>query len=254
MIIIALDLSTKPGYAVFENTRLVRYGTLFPKMPLKDVPLPYPHNYAHMANTVTEKLYTGIIRPYLSQTNAIQIVIEETTASSQNYSQKILEWIHLSLYQKLAVHEAWPIGIHYIRDGVWKRLTGANQNKEERNWNARISRYKKKHNKTIAKLAAKKGEKPKRVRRLDSKDYAIRAVREIYGLELEREQEDQSDAILLGTAFIWGAPKCTGRDEDGILTDELKETLIANRCPVSIAENVTCDSKESPEPHSALCS
>lgn len=234
MILIALDLSTKPGYAVFEGTKLIRYGTLYPDVLLKDVPLPYPHNYAHMTSGVTGKLYAHIIRPYLSQTNAIQIVIEETTASSQNYTQKILEWIHHSLYQRLSALEGWPIGVHYIRDGVWKRMTGANQNKEERNWNARISRYKKTHDKKIAKLAKVKGEKPKRVRKLDSKDYAKRALKEVTGLDLPIESEDAIDAILIGIAFLWGAPKCDGTTDGGTLTDEMKETLLANRCSIII--------------------
>lgn len=239
MITLALDVSTKPGFAVFNETELISYGTLWSQETTEDLGI-YPESYMRLADIVSDRVLS-LIRT-LPVNEPFSLVMEETTASSQNYSQKKLEWIHLRILQKVLNHAFTkrPVApkVFYIRDGVWKRLVGANQTKEERNWNARIARYKKKNNKKIAKLSKVKGEKPKRVRKLGPKDYALRALRDIYGLELDIKQEDACDAILIGTAFLWNAPTCNGRDDGGILTDELKELLLKEKRPVTLSETL----------------
>lgn len=246
-ITVALDVSEKPGFAIFHETCLVRSGTLFQEKSKSELG-PYPYNYIKLARKVADRVIKEVINP-LPIPNKIFVVIEETTASSQNYSQKILEFIHFELLARIEALQSdsmvqalqADIMVCYVRDGVWKRIVGATQSKKERNWNARVRRYKVKNNKKIAKLVTEKGGKAHRVRKLNSKDYALRAVKDIYGLELSREKEDEADAILLGTAFLWGAPYCDGTDEGGVLTDVIKEILLANRCAVTkVAPGSAC--------------
>jgi hypothetical protein len=136
------------------------------------------------------------------------------------------------LYRDLADDLDVPeeIEINYIRTGVWRSKVGAVQTKEERNYNAKISRQKKKKKETFikenpgvekvpnfrAKLDVDGSGKAKVVRRLDEKDYALRVVRERFGLELTYEQNDTADAICLGLAFIEGVPLCDGTTTGGV--------------------------------------
>lgn len=233
-ITIGLDLSSKTGFAVFHDTALVRSGTLWPEQDIFDINTIYPFNLRFLVEGFADRIVREVVQKerWENEGSPIHIVCEELTVGSEVTTQKRLHWLHLALLQKLEKYNV-TYTLSVIRDGVWKRLTGANQTKTERNWNARISRYKKKNDKKIAKLVTEPGGKAHRVRRLDSKDYAIRAAKEIYGIDFKREQEDECDAILLTTAFLWGAPCADGTPEGGVLTDEIKEQLLAKKCSVS---------------------
>lgn len=251
MYVVSIDLSTKPGYAVFFNGKLQSSGTLFADKKTGDFGS-YPYNYMYLAQHTVNKIMEQVIKPILHSDHRPLVVLEETTASSQNYSQKILEFIHLALLQVLRIYY---IEVRYIRDGAWKRLVGATQSKEERNHNARLSRYKKKHNKVIGKLKDKEG-KLKRARKLDAKDYALRALRDIYNLDFNREQEDECDAILIATAYLWGCPVADGTIDGGLMTDEIKAELRARQgftdtseeclCPEEATVPTACEKEELP--------
>src|ERR1035437_5866694 len=163
-ITVALDVSEKPGFAIIHDQCLVRSGTLFQQNSKSELG-PYPYNYIQLAIEVADRILVEVLAPETHNMGVafdkMSVCIEETTASSQNYSQKILEFIH---YETLNVirglrDEMVNVQVHYIRDGVWKRMTGANQSKVERNWNARVARNKKKRGKTIAMLVTEKGGK-----------------------------------------------------------------------------------------------
>jgi hypothetical protein len=221
--LISLDLSSKPGFAVYHKGVLIRYGTLFQKIKVDQMG-PYPMNYVSHARHVVERIRDEVILPLIPALELekltprdIQFVIEETTASSQNYTQKTLEFIHCGLIQFLV--EGLDAKVSYIRDGVWKRVCGANQNAAEKALNAKISRYKKKHNVTLAKFVNEQGKL--RVKgKLDRQDYYIRAVKEIFGLEFTKEFEDTAAAILIGLAYLRGAPLCDGTTKGGLLAKE----------------------------------
>lgn len=212
--ILSLDLSTKPGWAFFKNSTLHSYGTLWADKTTEDFGS-YPENYLGMVHHTIDRLYEEIILRCLKEVPEITIVIEETTASKNNYSQRKIEWIHYALVNLL--NEIHPnLKIVYIRDGVWKNKTGARQTKEERNLNAKIARYKKKHNKKLAKLDLDKSGKAKVVGKLGPKHYALRAVKDHFQIELQRQEEDSADAILIGYAYILGVPVCDGTPEGGL--------------------------------------
>jgi len=189
---------------------LVRYGTLWADKTESDFGN-YPFNYLELACHVARRLYEEVILPSCNDSSELNIVIEETTASQANYSQKKLEWIHYAVLDLLRIRPpVTNLKIFYIRDGVWKNKTGARQNAEEKKINGKISRYKKKHGKKLAKLDLTGSGKARVVGKLGPKHYAIRAVREHFGIELQLQQEDSADAILLGKAFVMGVPVCDG--------------------------------------------
>lgn len=209
MLLIALDVSTKTGWAVYKNGELIEYGTLFPDKTHNDFGS-YPINYLLLCRYLSKQLmllFESLVQKHSDNfSQEVVVVIEETNASKQNYSQKKLEYLHYLVNSELLVR---GITAKYIRDGEWKRLTGARQNADEKRLNAKIRSIKKK---TGAKLAKIDG---KVVGKKGKKDYAIRAVKEIFGIGLMRKQEDTADAILLGLGYLRGAPHCDGTPDGG---------------------------------------
>jgi hypothetical protein len=207
MKVLALDISTKTGFAEYDGGTLVDSGTLWPDETLQDRSLKYPFNYvefcAYVASLITKK--------YIAVAPDV-VVIEETTASNNNYSQKQLEYIHAFFLTELIVNHKGPLPpvVYYIRDGVWKDLAGARQNAAEKQWNAKIRYVKKKTGKARAKIGGKI------VRKLDKKDYYIRAANERFGKQLTREDENEAAALLIGTAYLMGAPTCDGTVRGGL--------------------------------------
>lgn len=209
MKLVALDISTNTGFAVYVDGKLVGSGTLWPDSHESDFGT-YPNNYVDFTRCLAGKIFKEVLSPVLQANPGgdIRVVIEETTASQNNYAQKKLEFLH---FQVLEICARYRFPVVYIRDGVWKRIVGATQNKEERNLNAKIARIKKK---TGAKLAKIDG---KVVGKKNRKDYAIRAANEIFGKSLKKNDSNEADAILLGYAYLKGAPACDGTTLGGLL-------------------------------------
>lgn len=207
MRILSLDLSTKPGWAIFLDGQLKDYDTLFLDKKVEEFG-DYPFSYANCADEVVDRLFHQVVD--MHEFDAV--VIEETTAGRNNYSQKILEFIHLKVIERLREHY-WE-KVHYVRTGVWRKLTGANQNEEEKRHNARYRAAKKKKTKGDKTRVRVNGEL---TRKLDKKDYAIRAFREQFGIQLEKKMEDACEAALIGLAFLKGAPVCDGTTDGGTL-------------------------------------
>lgn len=237
-ITIGIDLSTKPGFAVFRGNELYRYGTLWADKTREDFG-PYPYNYLALADYTICKLFNEVIdRETFNYSGVPTIVIEETTGSNQNYTQKILEFLHYRLIQEFRLRQHFQLV--YIRDGVWKNLVGARQNTAEKKLQSKISRQKKKKKADFlkanpnaekvpsfrAKLDLDGSGKAKVVARLDQADYSIRAFREIFGIELSKEHEDAAEAALLVKAFFMGAPHCDGTTEGGIPIETKKEKAL----------------------------
>jgi hypothetical protein len=93
--VLALDVSTKTGWALFEDGEPKSWGTLFPDKTVKDFGK-YPINFVrlcqYLANRVIECVVVPAIRSY--GVTGFEVIIEETNSSKQNYSQKILEFLH----------------------------------------------------------------------------------------------------------------------------------------------------------------
>jgi hypothetical protein len=210
--VLALDISTKTGWAIFEDGKPVSWGTLFPDKELKDFGS-YPASYVKWARHLTNRLCSEIVYPFRSANaqEEFAVVIEETNASRQNYSQKILEYLHFCICEYFDKCEIVPI---YVRTGEWRRATESKMSKEEKALNAKIARIKKKTGKKLAKIDGKVVGKKGR------KHVALRVVHEIFGIELKRKEEDAADALLLGLGYLRGAPHCDGSVNGGKIKKE----------------------------------
>lgn len=241
MTVLALDLSTNTGYSVFRDGELVRSGTLWSEKPVSEYGH-YPWSYVLCADSVATRILQLLVQVIREDNPDIKgdepfstlklpdVVIEETTASRSNYDQKILEFIHLSVINALS--QAGIVKFNYVRDGVWKRVVGATQNKDERRHNAQIAREKKRRElrlladtsispeekERLSKLPVKIGGKVKG--KLTRKHYAVRAVRDIFGKDLKQKDTNEADAILLGLAFVKGVPICDGTAFGGLLAKD----------------------------------
>lgn len=204
MKVLALDISTKTGWAVFEESKPVSWGTLLPDKGIKDFGK-YPFNYVYFAHYLADRIEEFLVRA--NGYPNLEIVIEETNTSRQNYSQKILEYIHFSLINRLGKMGA--VHVYYIRTGEWRKATETRLSKEEKSLNAKIARIKKKTGKKLAKIDGKV------VGRKGRKHVALRVVRETFGIELKRKDEDAADALLLGQAYLKGSPVCDGSTHGG---------------------------------------
>jgi hypothetical protein len=196
--VLALDVSTKTGWATFIDGRLADYGTEFPDKKVGDFGS-YPMNYVRLAEHLVDSLAKKVLERFAAP--GTEVVIEETNASRQNYSQKILEYLHFCLNRRL---HGYGLKVSYVRTGEWRRAIGATQNAEERKLNAKIRRIKQKTGSKLAKIEGKV------VGRRTQKHYALRAVNELFGIELPRKMEDAGEAILLGAAYLKGVPLCDG--------------------------------------------
>ena len=212
MNVFAIDLSMKPGWAYFKDGKLITFGTIFSDARLADYEGSYPFNFtnasAKIASSVIDLLCERF--PDVKNRKEVKIVIEETTGSSNNYSQKILEFLHCNLIGFLE-SECFT-DISYIRTGVWRKIVGATQTKEERNYNSKVARTKKKTGKKIAMIDGK------RTRPFNRKDYALRVFKEEFGIELDMKMNDACDAALVGLAYLRGGPICDGTTTGGTLS------------------------------------
>jgi len=204
--VLALDISTKTGWALFEDGAPVSWGTLFPDKTVKDFGA-YPINFVRFCQYLAYKIIQEVVNPILDKSpDYLEVVIEETNSSKQNYSQKILEFLHFCIVESL-----YDIGLNpkYIRSGEWRKFTDSKMSKEEKSINAKIAKIKKQTGKKLAKIDGKVVGKKSR------KHVAIRRVEEILNISLLRKDDDTADALLLGLAYIRGAPVCDGTIKGG---------------------------------------
>lgn len=206
--IVSLDLSTKPGWARFHvkdgEVQKMQFDTVFPKKEIKQYGR-YPFNYIDFARDVGNHLVNDIYLIHINHPE-VEVVIEETTTSKNNYSQKILEFIH---YAVLTGLQARKIPVFYIRTGTWRGAVGANLNAEEKKLNQKIYRVKKQTGSKLAKIDGKVVGKRTR------KHASLRCFKEHFGYELPLNMNDACEAVLIGMAYIKGAPVCDGTTDGG---------------------------------------
>lgn len=205
MNVLSLDISTKPGWALFLDGKLIRYGTLWADTTVEDHGV-YPWNYVGMARHTAHRLYKEVIEPALHLSKSdLTVVIEETTGGSgNNYSQKKLEFIHYAVLEHLVGRK-----VVYCRDGSWKSSAGVKLNQEEKELNKKIKEYKEKTGEKLAKFPDETG-KMRVHGRVTVQHVYIRRLREIFNIQLQAQEEDMAAAILMGHAFLNGVKLCDG--------------------------------------------
>jgi hypothetical protein len=202
--VIALDLSTKPGIACFQDGALKRCDTIFPKKCLNDFGK-YPINFMHYADYVAEEVVHQV-GMYRFNHDDLVVVIEETCAGRNNYSQKILEFIHHNVIYGLNIKE---IPMIYIRTGVWRKAVGANLTKEEKAFNRKIAEIKRKTKQKLAKIDGKV------VGKFTRKHAALRCFKDHFGETKQLKDNDAVEAALLGLAYLKDVPVCDGTIRGG---------------------------------------
>lgn len=193
MKVLALDISTKTGWAFFENTQLVNFGTIFLDEKVGNFG-EYPFNYVKYTRFIAIK-----IKNLIEEIKPTTIVIEETNRGKQRFTQKMLEWIHLSVLQELIDS---GIIVRYVSSSAWRKVVGMNLTSQD-----------KKNNKLVNE-AKRKGKSKKSLGlkgKITKKHLAIRLVDQLFQLNLKMKSNDAADAILLGLAYLKGAEISQGK-------------------------------------------
>lgn len=207
-------MSTKPGVAIFTDEKLTEAWTVFNDKTVEDFGT-YPHNYIKFVEYTIDRLFNAVKSKGYNWHEFDKIILEETTTSRQNYSQKKLEFLH---YQFLLTFKNMHGKIVYIRSEVWKRITNAKMSKEEKANNAKIYRLKQKTGKRVI----RRDEKGNALRKVSRHDAYIRRCNDIFNTSFDRKEEDSAAACLLGLGFLQGAPACDGTIFGGTLKKRSK--------------------------------
>jgi len=207
MRVLALDLSTSTGWALLEGTlnepmsaQLVEYGVIKTAATIPEHG-PYPWGYLHFSYAIGE-----MIRQLVVSKQYDYIVIEETNLGKQRYSQKALEFIHLSVLQAL-----WRTGrrniVHYVSSSEWRKTLNLALTAEDKRLNRKLSQAK-----SRAKASNKKlDKKALGIRgKFTKKHMALRFVNSVFSLGLKVKDDDIADAICLGMSVFAGASICDG--------------------------------------------
>lgn len=202
MKILALDISTKTGWALLEGSMgaqpvVVSHGHACSGATVEKLSSdPYPKNYIYTTNYVT-----GLIMVRYDQFLPDVVVIEETNKSKARYSQKLLEWLHLNTLNQIYRH-AHQCPIVYINTSDWRAANGIYMGKEDKKNNSKVNKAKRQG--VSKKDLGLKG-------KITRKHLAVRAVKDKFGIEFKQKENDVAEAILLGTAYFLGAPHCNGK-------------------------------------------
>ena len=211
-LILSIDLSTKPGIAIFRDGKLVHASTCFNDKTVADFGS-YPMNYVKFTHYTIERFIEYIQAQGFILNHFDHILLEETTASKQNYSQKKLEFLH---HELLLTLNNLSDKIVYIRSEVWKRITNAKMSKEEKANNSKIYRLKQKTGKRVI----RRDEEGNALRKVTRHDAYIRRCNDLLGTNFGRKEEDAAAACLLCLAYIEGSPICDGTVKGGLISKD----------------------------------
>jgi hypothetical protein len=181
MKLLALDISTKTGWAIFENGAYKTSGAL-DKVFIEDFNVnkepqkssAYPWNIIDAADQVSRSIL-ALYNEHLPDV----LVLEDTNKGRNRATQRALEWIHSAVLKILR-----PNGksIKYMDSSDWRKTVGLKLNPDQ-----------KKNNKEVS--AGKKRGK------INKKHLSVLMTNEKFGLQLKLKDNDQSDACLLGLAY-----------------------------------------------------
>lgn len=213
MKVLALDISTRAGWALLEGDfgsdslpKILETGVIELGDPVSGFKgSSYPWDYVDGCMTQAEALCN---RVYMSR--ADKVVVEETNRPGRftsRYSQKILEFIHAYFLYRLGGASGWRAAdgsVQYINTSDWRKAVGAQLTKADKALNAKIARLKRSGDKKALKALGVRG-------KISKKHVALRFVNQSYGLNLKMKDNDIADAICQGVAYLKGAPVCDGK-------------------------------------------
>lgn len=210
--ILALDISTKTGWAVFARKpggapRRVDSGTLSEAE--------YSGTFKYPWNLLDRVLkYKDLVAKLIARHGPDYIVIEETNLGSSRYTQKALEFIHLAILSYIYARSQQTglpklENVVYLSTTTWRSAIGLYLSEDDKKNNKKLKEIKK-----MSKDAKKRNELKKQFGVTGAKTpkhVAVRYANEKYGLSLLEGQNDEAEALCLGDAFFAGAKPCTGR-------------------------------------------
>lgn len=208
MRILALDLSTHCGYAVFDGDMgakptLLTSGTIDLDKPLHSFG-PYPKTYRACARYMAALIYVRVAM-YKPEV----VIIEEINNGRDRYVQKLLENIHSAVCDHFEGFVPSASIVYLNSDGGygWRTSIGLVLSKEQKRLNARLSKAKRECATAGVKLdKGKLGIKGK----TNKKHLAVARANDEYNLKLKQKDNNEADAICLGLAYCNGCSPCDG--------------------------------------------
>ena len=196
MLVLALDISTKTGWALFKDKHLlVKYGQeevtvvdynfrIDKKSHPEKSPL-YPKNFVDSSNEMADKIFALIkeLKPDI-------IVIENTTKSKNRHSQRWLEWCHKTIIEKLIENKRV---FQYIDVSEWRSRLNIKLSKEDKKNNIKVNKAKK-----LGKSKKEMNVKGK----IKSKHISVRYCNQQYNLNFKLKDNNIADAICVGSAYL----------------------------------------------------
>jgi hypothetical protein len=210
---LGLDISTKAGWAVLsqkEDGSVVfeRSGLLTNDRTALEFGA-YPKGYRLAAENLGRQL-ADLVRAHRPDV----VIVEETNQGKNRYTQKLLEWIHLSFQQHWDGawdDSTWPTVPEpkYISTGTWKHTLGLKKPKDAKQNDVLL-----KQAKAMAATGActlNEAKKKLGVRgKWNKKMLAVNHVNERFNLGWKLKHNDEAEAICLVLAYLEGAPLCDG--------------------------------------------
>lgn len=179
--LLCLDLSTSPGWAIMKDGKLLDFGVEKFKVEdfnVNDYPNrseKYPYNIVDTVEQVADYIYNI----YQSEDNIDYVVIENTVRGTNRHTQRVLEFIHLSVLNRFNEERS---KIKYMDVSEWRSSIGLYLTKEDS-----------KHNKLVSKGQIRG--------RITKKHLAVRYVNEQFDKTFKVKDNDLCDAICMGIAF-----------------------------------------------------
>lgn len=178
MLFLGLDLSTKTGYAVLRDDKLVIYG----KVTVGELDEVYSDSLPEYCMIKKANSIAGKIKKLLYEYRPDIVCVEQTNLGRSRITQKQLEFIHFAVLDMLMI---WQFDtkinntkVIYADTSAWRSCLKIKLSKEQR-----------KHNKAV-KDRVTRG-------KITAKHLAVAYVNQKYNLKLKLKDNDEADAIAL---------------------------------------------------------
>lgn len=179
--VLALDLSTSPGWAILQDGKLLDYGN--DSFKIEDFNVnnypnrspKYPYNLVDAVEEVSDYIYNV----YQSEENIDYIVIENTVRGINRNTQRALEWVHLGVLNRFNNERD---KVKYLDPSEWRKII-----------DLRLSEEDKKNNKLVKNKVIKG--------KITHKHLSVRYVNNLFNKEFKLKDNDLCDAICIAVAF-----------------------------------------------------
>jgi hypothetical protein len=177
--------------------RLIRFGTIHLEESVHSFGQ-YPYSYLKAAAAQLTKIW------HEHPGKFDRIIVEETNAGRNRYTQKLLEFLHHQLIADALSHQT---PVTYLDSSGWRHNLGLVMTKEQKKANAKLRK--------AMRDAKAKGEKVDKkalgIKGLTTpKHVAIAHANTTFGLNLKVKDNDAADAICLGLAYFNHCEPCDG--------------------------------------------